>query len=267
MAISGRPDRADQGDQADRGGARSANGESAAVRPGHAPPAKARLARTRSIRMTLVGLLLVPLAALVGLWGFVASITLGNALSEHNYNRLVASASRSSSALLAALEQERVQTFLWMSSPRRPPASQLAASRRAGDAAIASYERSTAVDGIPSRLALIAQLGKIPGIRETVDSGALSAPAAFQAYSDIVDGVFAAYAASSGESDVSLYRQTLAAIDAGRAVEQFSRELALTAGAEVDHGQMSAADGLLFAKAAGNPRLHGDRGTGGQDRH
>ena len=39
-----------------------------------------RPARTRTIRVTLVGLLLVPLLALVGLWAFAASITLGNVI-------------------------------------------------------------------------------------------------------------------------------------------------------------------------------------------
>jgi signal transduction histidine kinase len=210
-------------------------------------------ARTRSIGVTLIGLLLVPLVALVALWGFLASITLGNALTEHNDNRIAISATRSSSALLAALEKERLATFLWLSSPRRPPVSELAASRRADDAAIASYESGSA-QGLLARQELIAQLRKIPGIRDGVDSGALSAPAAFAAYGNIVDGLFAAYAAAP-ESDVSLYQQTLAAIAAGRALEQVTRELALVAGAEVDRGQMSAADRVLFTEAAGDRAL------------
>jgi signal transduction histidine kinase len=249
MAMPGQPS------QADQGAAGSASARPALVQPGQAQHAKPSQARTRSIGSTLVGLLLVPLVALVGLWVFVASTTLGNALSEHNYNRQTASDSAASTRLLAALEQERLQTFLWLSSPRRPPASQLASIRRADDAAIASYEASSAAAGVPPRQALIAALRKIPGIRNAVDAGRLSAPAAFQAYSDIVDGVFAAYAAETGQSDVSLFRQTLAAIDAGRAAEQFTRELALTAGAALNHGQLSAADGLLFAKADGDQSL------------
>ena len=249
MPMPGQPS------QADHGGAGSATARPALVQPGQAQHAKPSRARTRSIGSTLVGLLLVPLVALVGLWVFVASTTLGNALSEHNYNRTTASDSAASTKLLAALEQERLQAFLWLSSPRQPPASQLAAVRRADDAAIASYEASSAAADVPPRQALIAALRKIPGIRGAVDSGRLSAAAAFQAYSDIIDGVFAAYAAETGQSDVSLFRQTLAAIDAGRAAEQFTRELALTAGAALNHGQMSAADGLLFAKADGDQSL------------
>ncbi len=250
MAIPGQPGRADQADQVE---GRSAAAGPAASQPGHAGPARARPARTRSIGMTLVGVLLVPLVALVGLWGFVASITLGNALTEHNDNRLAESASRSSSALLAALEQERLATFLWLSSGRRAPVSQLAASRRADDAAIASYERNPAGNLLTGQ-ALLAQLRKIPSLRSAADAGTLTAPNAFAAYSGIVDGVFAFYA-SNRQSDVSIYRQTLAAIDAGRALEQFTRELALVAGAEVGRGQMSPADGVLFAQAVGDQDL------------
>lgn len=216
-------------------------------------PGRSKPARTRSIRTTLAGLLVVPLVALVALWVFLASITLGNALSERNYNRLGTSAARSTQTLLTAVEQERSATFLWLSSPQRPPVSQLVPSRRADDAAIAAYERGSA-EGVLARQALIAQLGKITGLRDAIDSGSLSAPGAFQAYSSIVDGLFAVYIANK-QSDISLYQHTLAAIDAGRALEQLSRELTLVAGAELARGQMSPTDGRLFANAVANQNL------------
>jgi hypothetical protein len=42
------------------------------------------------MRLTLIGLLVVPLASLLALWAFAASVTLGNALHERDYNRLIA---------------------------------------------------------------------------------------------------------------------------------------------------------------------------------
>jgi hypothetical protein len=38
--------------------------------------------RTRSARLTLLGLLLIPLLSLAGLWGLTASITLGNVIRD-----------------------------------------------------------------------------------------------------------------------------------------------------------------------------------------
>jgi signal transduction histidine kinase len=214
--------------------------------------AKARPTRTRSIRVTLVALLLVPLLALVGLWAFLASITLGNALSERQNNEITESASSSARLALNALDQERLKTFLWLSSPQRPPVSQLNAVRQASDAAVARYQTNAA--SISAEQGVLPLLRELPGIRQGVDSGTLGAAATFQAYNNIVDGLFDVYASSS-ESDVGVYRQTLAAIDLGRALEEFTREVTLVAGAEADLGHMSAGEGVLFAKAVGTQTL------------
>ena len=42
--------------------------------------------RTRSVRLTLVSLLMIPLLSLAALWGFIASVTLGNLIRYQNYN-------------------------------------------------------------------------------------------------------------------------------------------------------------------------------------
>ncbi|HEV2242072.1 MAG TPA: nitrate- and nitrite sensing domain-containing protein [Streptosporangiaceae bacterium] len=244
MANPERPGRADQ-DQAP-----PVPAGSAAAPPGDGRPRRAH--RTRSIRVTLVALLLVPLLALVGLWAFLASLTLGNALTAHHNNHITVQVSQAARVALNAVGAERQATFLWLSSPLRPPVSQLAASRRADDAAIGFYERSSGA--VPGQAAVIADLGKIPGIRSAIDSRALNAPAAFQAYSAVVDGLFNGYL-TNPQYDTSLYKQTLAAIDLGWALEELSREATLVAGAEVDRGQMSPAEGVLFARAAGAQNL------------
>jgi signal transduction histidine kinase len=246
MANPQQPGRADQ-DQAP-----PAQAGPTASPPGDGRPGRARLGRTRSIRVTLVTLLLVPLLALVGLWAFLASLTLGNAIQAHHNNQITLQVSQAARVALNAVGAERQATFLWQSSPLKPPAAQPTASRRADDAAIAFYERSSAA--VPGQQAVIADLGKIPGIRSAVDSGALNAPAAFQAYSAVVDGLFNGYL-TNPQYDTSLYRQTLAAIDLGWALEQLSREATVVAGAEIDRGQMSPAEGVLFARAAGAQSL------------
>ena len=141
MANPEQPDRADQ-DQAPSAPAGPTasppgDGRPAKARRARARPARARPARTRSIRVTLVALLLVPLLALVGLWAFLASLTLGTALTERHGNLVTVQVSQAARVALNAVDAERQATFLWQSSPLRPPVGQLAASRRADDAAIA----------------------------------------------------------------------------------------------------------------------------------
>src|SRR5712691_5582629 len=76
-------------------------------------------ARTRSIGTTLIGLLLVPLLGLVGLWGFVASTTISKAASEYNLHRVGLGLYQDTQVLLLAFEKERATTFIWQSSPSR----------------------------------------------------------------------------------------------------------------------------------------------------
>lgn len=210
-------------------------------------------ARTRSIRTTLAVLLILPVLALIGLWALLATITVGDALSEHNDYRVASSVGTSSDTLLATLEQERAQTFFWLSSPKGTPATALASSRRADDAQIARYEEIYP-RSLSSRDAVFSQLGKLAGIRTAVDARTLSATAAFQDYSAAVDGLFDAYA-STAMPDTSLYEHTLGALQSGRALEQFTRELTLSAAAQFNRGQIPAPDAALFADAVANQRL------------
>jgi signal transduction histidine kinase len=208
--------------------------------------------------MTLVGLLLVPLLALLGLWGFLASITLGNAITEHNFNRTVTTTIRANNALLGAVGQERLKTFLWLSTPRQAPVSQLAAARQADDAAVAAYKASFAQSqsALPAsyrqaQQALIAELARLPAIRAAADSRKLSATGAFEAYNNLLNTAFGAYISGSN-NDVTVYRETLAVIDADRGIDQLSREMTLMAGAALQRGQMSPTDRVLFTDAVAN---------------
>jgi hypothetical protein len=91
------------------------------------------------MRLTLIGLPVVPLASLLALWAFAASVTPGNALHERDYNRLVALSANPSDALASQIAQERLQTYTWLHTAARPPASQLAATRNRTNAVVAHY--------------------------------------------------------------------------------------------------------------------------------
>src|SRR5260370_38904797 len=52
----------------------------------HATASQARPRRQRSVRVLLALLFVIPLASLLALWGFAASVTLSNAIQAHNFN-------------------------------------------------------------------------------------------------------------------------------------------------------------------------------------
>jgi hypothetical protein len=196
----------------------------------------------------------VPLIALVALWGFLAASTLGDAFTERSENQLVSGATLSTYVLLGTIEQERVQAFLWLSSPRRPPVSQLDVSRNTTNSAIAAQQGTNSFQELGEKQDVLAALREIPGIRSAIDAGKLSPAAAFQAYSGVVDKLFTVFT-TNNQADNTLYQHTLGAIYAGRALEQLSREVAVVTAAQANHGQLSPADVMLFAEAVGNQNL------------
>ena len=215
------------------------------------------------MRITLAGLLVVPLVSLVALWAFAASITLGNALREHNYNRLVALSAAPTDQLANQVSRERQQTFTWLSTDPRPSAAKLAASRDRTSAAVTAYRRlvgqtrglrPASAEG--AQATLMTLLSRLPTIRASVDAEVLSPAAAFSAYSNIVNAIFAVYSASEQvNNDLSVDKQTDASLDAAQALEFASREATLVGGASAAHGQMTTGDRHLFANAVTSQRL------------
>jgi signal transduction histidine kinase len=215
------------------------------------------------MRLTLTTLLIVPLVSLVALWGFAASVTLGNALRDRNYNHLVSTGANVYDQLETRLAEERLQTFVWLSTGRRSPVAPLDAARTQTNAVMLSYRKDEQASrgDTPASLeqtakVLAAQLATIPRIRAGVDSGALSPAAAFQAYSNVVDAEFTLFQSTGSIGlNLAVYAQTVASIQAARALEDLGREVTLMAGAAAGGGQMSAADRQLFASAVAGQRL------------
>ena len=226
--------------------------------------ARTRSARTRSMRFTLTALLVVPLVSLVVLWGFGASLTVGNALQDRTYNHLVSTGARYYDQLETQLATERLQTFIWLSTGRRSPVAPLDAARTQTDTVLAAYrantrltrERSSAVL-VHAADALSVALARIPRIRAAADAGSLSPAAAFQDYSNLVDAEFTMFDTSSRAFGLNLnvYAQTAASVQAAGALEYLGRELTLVAGAQAAGGQMSTSDRVLFASSVASQRI------------
>ncbi len=225
------------------------------MRSGSRPP------RRRSIRALLALLFVVPLVSLLALWGFAASVTLLNALHEHNFtaeNRLYGGAAQ---ALGLDLAQERSASFVWLSSGRKAITGPVVTQRQATNAAVASFQKgirsSPGMLGSarPALASFNAALGRLNGIRAKIDAGQLSPLAAFEAYNAVIDAQFRLYSRLIVVNDVPLYRQAAASLQAGRALEMADREVTLINGALAAHGQMSKGERLLFAQTVAGQRL------------
>jgi signal transduction histidine kinase len=221
-----------------------------------------RRVRSRPIRLFLIGMFAVPLVSVIGLWAFTTSITATSAISNHNFNSASRAIGSKGALLSLGLTDERAQTYLWLVSGRRTAKTSVLAARSLVNEALPGAEASLSMGGIPlsteagSALhAWFSDLGQLGSIRAAVDSGTMSSLAAFQAYTNIIDGEFHYYYSAIQDPGGTLAQPSIGASDGAYALEMASRETVLADGALADRGIMSAAAGQSFAAAAANRRL------------
>ena len=221
-----------------------------------------RPVRSRPIRLFLISMFAVPLVSLVALWGFAASITVSNAISDHEYNVSAAAIASGVRGLTIELPEERVQSYLWLISGRKAPEASLLATRKAVDqgipvarAALRAEQGQLSAASRSAQTTLFTQVGQLGKIRAAIDAGAMSPSAAFGAYSSILDDLYGFFDSAIQDRGASLTGVSVGAADTGYATEMAGREAALVGGALLNHGQMSAQVRQQFASSAANRRL------------
>ncbi len=218
--------------------------------------------RQRSIKTLLAVLFIVPLVSLLALWAFAASVTLINAVREHNYTSENQHYGQAAQVLGLQLAQERSQVYVWLSGGRKTLTEQLITQRDATDAAVTSFEQGVSArpgmvpgSARPALNRFIAALGTLSTVRTRVYARQISPLKAFQAYNTIIDSQFQLYSQLVAVNDASLYQQGIASLQAGRALERIDREVTLVNGALAAGGRMSKNERLMFTQDVGNQRL------------
>ena len=221
-----------------------------------------RPVRSRPIRLFLISMFVVPLVSLLALWGFAASITVSNAISDHEYNASASAIASGIRALTVELPQERAQSYLWLISGRTTSNASLLATRKAVDegipvarAALHTEQGQLSAESRSELNTLFAELGQLGKIRADIDSGATSPSAVFDTYSGIIDELYAFFDSATQDRGASLAAVSIGAVDSGYAAEMAGREAALVGGALLDRGQMSPAVRQQFASSAANRHL------------
>jgi signal transduction histidine kinase len=207
-----------------------------------------RPVRSRPIRVFLISMFAVPLVSLLALWGFAASITVSNAISDHQYNASAAAIASGVRSLTVELPQERAQSYIWLISGRTTSNAPLLATRKAVDkgipvarAAMTTEQGQLSATSRAAQSALFNQIGQLGRIRAAIDAGAMSPSAAFAAYNSIVDDLYAFFDSAIQDRGASLTGVSVGAADSGYATEMAGREAALVGGALAQRGQMSPA--------------------------
>jgi signal transduction histidine kinase len=210
----------------------------------------------------LVSLLLVPLVSLAGLWGFTASITLGNVIRDQHNNELITTIQPSVIAFEQSLTAERTLTIAWLETGRRSAQTraQLLAARHGTDVyAAAARSAVTSIRGLEDTQApldnFLSAVAGLPSIRASVDSGAQTPVGAFNAYTAIDTAESAFYATGTPSGDPSLSLMTQAGIAGDQAEDLTAGGIALVDGAIAAHGQMTQPERVLLAEVVGQQQL------------
>ena len=220
--------------------------------------------RTRSARLTLVSLLLIPLLSLAALWGFTVSVTLGNVIRYQNYNTAFATITPSIVSLEKTLPAERAITLVWLGGNRQSTlvrAVLVAARRNTDRNAVQARSALMAVRGLFGAAAIaqtnsfFADLSGLGRIRAAVDSGADDTVAAFNAYSPISTAEYEVFQILSPSVDPELSLMTQSAIAEARGLEYAGGAISLIEGALARHGLMTQPERVLFAQEVGQQNL------------
>ncbi|WP_272493100.1 sensor histidine kinase [Jidongwangia harbinensis] len=211
--------------------------------------------RTRnwSIRSKIVALVAVPLTALLALWVFATTLTVGPAFNLLSANTLLDTVGTPGEVLVAELQRERRLSVQFLSTVSAPDAATgappaLATQRTVTDRAIGDFRRSAgggdaqdaASETLRARVQqIMADLDALPANRTYIDGRQVDPIGTHGLYSNIIDTAFQMFSAISTFRDDRVDREARALNSVGRGREYLARTDAMLAGANTA-GRFSA---------------------------
>ncbi|MCW2885968.1 MAG: histidine kinase [Streptosporangiaceae bacterium] len=227
-----------------------------------APRFRGLRVKSRSIKAKIFILLAVPLLALVALWGFAVTVTLGDSLRSLKATAFDSRVVRPTEALISALQNERRQSLAYLGGDLTVGREGFEAQRKRTDQARADFRRSTA-DGNARNAstaesgrrvdALSVRLVELDGLRRLVDGRAVDRQQAFAQFNSLIDDASGIFDGAS-PNDPVIAKQTWTITELERARENLSREDALLTGA-LAAGRFSAAEHAQFVQLVGAQRF------------
>ncbi|WP_212822109.1 nitrate- and nitrite sensing domain-containing protein [Polymorphospora rubra] len=210
------------------------------------------ITRNWSIRSKIVALVTVPLAALLALWIFATTLTVGPALSLLSAQSLLDELGFPGQAMVSELQRERRLSLVYLAGDT--DTTELGQQRVSTDRAIAEFRRRALNPGfrdgvdptLDSRLGQLAtSLDALPSGRGFIDRRDLDRTGALGLYTSTIDAAFRTFAALAALPDDQINSEVRALTSLGQAREVLGQADALLAGvftagrfADGEHGQL-----------------------------
>jgi signal transduction histidine kinase len=218
--------------------------------------------RSRSIKAKIIILLIVPLLALVALWGFAVTVTLGDSLRSLTARTFDAKVVGPTESLISALQNERRQSLAYLGGDVTVGRAGFEAQRKNTDQARDGF-RQAAADGDARNAstpetrrrmdALVVRLVELDGLRRMVDGRAVDRSEALTQFTSIIDDTAGIFDGVSPD-DPQVARETGTLLALERARENLSREDALLTGA-MAAGRLTVPEHVQFVQFVGAQRF------------
>ncbi|MEU6711535.1 nitrate- and nitrite sensing domain-containing protein [Nonomuraea sp. NPDC046802] len=211
------------------------------------------MSRSRTIRMKIIGLLLVPLTSMVVLWGVITTVTATESLDLRQYKTLWTNLRLPAYTLINEIQRERLVSARLLRHTAdkaavdtqriRTDAARETFRKLSIDSKDRSEEIRIQVD------AVYTQLDRLDAIRGEIDTGLSDRLHTVESYSAVVETLFGLHRRVAIIDDIPIYEQSRVAIDMGYAKELLTREQAIAL------GPTTAAERRLFTQLVGNRRF------------
>ncbi|MER6950792.1 nitrate- and nitrite sensing domain-containing protein [Nonomuraea sp. NPDC000554] len=215
--------------------------------------------------MKIIGLLLVPLASMVVLWGVITAVTASESLQLRAYKTLWTNLRRPAYQLITEIQQERLITVKRLRVDSTAEKTATTTQRTRTDEAremfrqLSSRSRDTSETIRTQVDTVLTQLNRLEAIRAEVDAGLSDRLHAIEVYNGINNSLFGLHRRVAMIDDIPIYEQSRIVVDLGYAKELLTREQALAV------GPTTAAERRLFTQLVGNRRFLIDQALGELD--
>ncbi|MEV4076686.1 sensor histidine kinase [Nonomuraea fuscirosea] len=221
------------------------------------------MGRSRTIRMKIIGLLLVPLASMVVLWGVITAVTASESLELRQYKTVWTNLRLPAYKVITEIQRERLISarFLRSGADKTAMAAQRVRTDAARDAfkQLSSKSKNRSEEIRTQVDAVYTQIDRLDAVRGEIDTGLSDRLHTVEAYNAIIDTLFGLHRRVALIDDIPIYEQSRVTIDMSYAKELLTREQALGL------GTVTRAERRLFTQITGNRRFLVDQSLGELD--
>ncbi|SNT40951.1 Signal transduction histidine kinase [Streptosporangium subroseum] len=219
------------------------------------------MASRKSIRFKVSVLLAIPLTSLVALWGFAATVTVGDSMKLLTIGTLYDSVGKPGGDLSRSVQREHLLSAEYLASRSDADRDTLAGQRTVTDQARARFQQEAGGASAQSAMTaemkrrfgeLVNQVNGLDEIRSKVDNGRIGLTGLSAEFALVPDAMNLLVNSMSLNNDLTLYHQSRTVTMISQAKDLLNRERALAAGALALKKPLPSEEMRLFTQLATN---------------